>query len=344
MMMKTYHRNNLQSQKFKDTRNELKFSSKLQRFILLVIFLLVHQSAAEIQKFCVITDAPINDITARVLDDRIRNKIPPDCAFLLHLGDYRSGGPPCTIQEFEKAATILRKSPVPVFPLLGDNDSVDCPNYPEGLQFWKDTFDNDFAFVHWDNSLVVTKHPSRSNFVIRLGDSLIFGLTILGGTTPDVVDNGLEGQFDWVREEILNLMEELQIDNKVGRVVIACHAKPGSASAAFFEPLSLFIENELENGIPILLLHGHTHVWYYEPRLYNQPSFLRINIAGKPLNIRQLSQSTNRETMIRLTLRLDTIDRSLPANYCFSFQESRCRIFYGESCACRSVTHGGNGK
>jgi hypothetical protein len=74
-------------------------------------------------------------------------------------------------------------------------------------------------------------------------------------------------------------------ENRVGRVVIACHVKPGSASATFFDLLRLFIVNELGNGngTPILLLHGHTHIWDYEPYLFILPSFLRINIAGETI-------------------------------------------------------------
>jgi hypothetical protein len=168
---------------------------------------------------------------------------------------------------------------------LGDNDSVDCPNYPEGLQFWKDTFDN-FAFSPpWTNTLTVDYQPGRTNFVIRLGDSLIFGLTILGSSQPDVVDNGLADQLTWVKQVILDHVTNLKNDNnKVGRIVLACQADPGPSSAPlFFDPFADFVRDELQNGTPILFLHGDTHVWDYEPAFYGQPSYLRINIAGEAI-------------------------------------------------------------
>jgi hypothetical protein len=71
-------------------------------------------------------------------------KFLPTAPFLLQLpvGDYRKPGPAYTLEEIKNAANIFKKSPVPVFPLIGDNDSVDCPNFEEGQKFWMDTFDN----------------------------------------------------------------------------------------------------------------------------------------------------------------------------------------------------------
>lgn len=272
-----------------------------QRYLLLSLLVMEPKSLAATQKFCVIADAPYNDQQARILDDQMRKKIPSDCSFLLHLGDYRKAGPPCTLEQFQNVANILKKSPVPVFPLLGDNDSVDCPNFAEGLQYWRDTFDN-FAFSSpWTNTLTVEYQPDRvenPNFVIRLGDSLIFGLTILGGSQPDIETDGLIKQLDWVKQVIRNHVATLSGVNKVGRIVLACQADPGSASAVFFDPFADFIRDEIGNRTPVLLLHGDSHVWDYEPMFYDQPSYLRINIAGEtiePPTIIRINESGQNE-------------------------------------------------
>lgn len=165
----------------------------------------------------------------------------------------------------ENAAHIPKKSPVPVFPLLGDNDSFDCPNFAEGLQYWllntslRDSVGRFFDFWSYD-----TRWRHSWHYRQLLGRSIQLGN-----------ENNREPRSEKLRNE----------ENRVGRVVIACHVKPGSASATFFDLLRLFIVNELGNGngTPILLLHGHTHIWDYEPYLFILPSFLRINIAGETI-------------------------------------------------------------
>jgi hypothetical protein len=108
--------------------------------------------------------------------------------------------------------------------------------------------------------------------------------------------------------------------------------------------MRLFIDNELNNETPILLLHGHTHTCDYEPHFDYLPWFLRMNIAGEaiePLAIITINDSGQNDPLdvsfrydgqfpsykFLLLFRGDTDSYFLRGKICLSF-----------------VIHGGNGK
>jgi hypothetical protein len=66
----------------------------------------------------------------------------------------------------------------------------------------------------------------------------------------------------------------------VGRVVLFGHADPGGRHAPFFQPISSFIKNELQNSIPIVYINGDKHEWTYTPNFYGRSSWLRIGVTG----------------------------------------------------------------
>jgi hypothetical protein len=63
-------------------------------------------------------------------------------------------------------------------------------------------------------------------------------------------------------------------------IVIFGHANPTSDHSKFFGPVRLFIQNELQNRIPIMYMNGDEHLWHYEPNFFNQKNFLRIQLTG----------------------------------------------------------------
>jgi hypothetical protein len=73
-------------------------------------------------KFCVIADVPYNQQEARQLPRQIANQM-QGCEFLVHLGDiFKTTSEGCVESRYTQIAEILRRSTIPVFSVLGDNE------------------------------------------------------------------------------------------------------------------------------------------------------------------------------------------------------------------------------
>jgi hypothetical protein len=83
----------------------------------------------------------------------------------------------------------------------------------------------------------------------------------------------LTDQVEWTKSLISQFTE-------ANAVVIFGHADPTIDHTLFFDPLQSFIQNNLQNRIPIMYMNGDSHQWHYEPNFYGQRNFLRIQLTG----------------------------------------------------------------
>jgi len=68
---------------------------------------------------------------------------------------------------------------------------------------------------------------------------------------------------------------------RIGRIVLFAHAYPSAKHRdLFFKPLASFIDEELNNEIPFLYLHGDGHEWLQKPEFMDQSSFYEIMLTG----------------------------------------------------------------
>jgi hypothetical protein len=90
----------------------------------------------------------------------------------------------------------------------------------------------------------------------------------------------LTDQVEWTKSLILAVVLQ---SSEANAVVIFGHADPKSNPnrySRFFDPLQSFIQNILQNRIPIMYVNGDTHEWLYEQNFYGQRNFLRIMLTG----------------------------------------------------------------
>ncbi|MFC2952844.1 metallophosphoesterase family protein [Marinicaulis aureus] len=87
--------------------------------------------SAEPFSFAVIGDIPYNDDDRDVFDNKIVPAIQQGgYPFVIHVGDYKSGGAPCTAQEDDTQNALIEKlAPIPVFYTPGDNEWTDCDRF-----------------------------------------------------------------------------------------------------------------------------------------------------------------------------------------------------------------------
>ena len=81
--------------------------------------------------FTVIGDTPYSTLEERSLRDVLASQ-GPDIAFVLHLGDLKSGWESCSDELLRHRHRVLAASPRPLIFVPGDNEWVDCTRVPAG--------------------------------------------------------------------------------------------------------------------------------------------------------------------------------------------------------------------
>jgi hypothetical protein len=89
------------------------------------------QAAPQPLAFTVIGDTPYSHLEERTLTQVLAAQ-EADVAFVLHLGDLKSGWESCSDDLLRRRHALLRASPRPVFFVPGDNEWVDCIRAPAG--------------------------------------------------------------------------------------------------------------------------------------------------------------------------------------------------------------------
>ncbi|PQA85597.1 hypothetical protein [Hyphococcus luteus] len=83
--------------------------------------------------FPVIGDIPYSDEDSYVLEEQIVPAVKAGgYPFVIHIGDYKSGGAPCTAEKDDAFAALIEEfAPVPVFYTPGDNEWTDCDRFED---------------------------------------------------------------------------------------------------------------------------------------------------------------------------------------------------------------------
>jgi hypothetical protein len=228
--------------------------------------------------FYVIADVPYNDRERDEMPGLVA-AIPEDAAFAVHLGDIKHGDASCNQGAIDTFVGFVKKSAVPMFVVVGDNEYNDCSSPRKALELWRNGLVR-FDQIHWNHSLPVRTMDNRpESFYFTNKGTLFIGLNIVG--TPAFSNtewrDRLETQLDWT----IQLIEGHRTgDDEVGAVVIFAHASPNGEHDPFFDPFRNYIRNILQNSMPILYLCGDVHSYLHDPNYENQPSWLRVRSEG----------------------------------------------------------------
>jgi hypothetical protein len=201
--------------------------------------------------FYVMGDVPYDSSQLVTLEGYINNK-PSTCEFMVHVGDLRDAAnrPTCTSYDYSSVASVLLKSPCPVFVLIGDNDARDCPNSSEGQSHWDDNFMKFSS--HWNHNLNVvrpTNQPESFSFYHK--GTLFIGVHV-------VKDSRGTSEWESRMSELIKWTKQL-IQQYNAPTVIFAHPDPYGYKIEYFIELTDFIQNTLQNKLPILLVNGDQH-------------------------------------------------------------------------------------
>ncbi|KAL3806037.1 hypothetical protein ACHAXA_005247 [Cyclostephanos tholiformis] len=220
--------------------------------------------------FYVVADEPYQFSNIAQLT-RDLQAVPASADFVVHLGNANGDDESmCKEYGFERAAAVLKQSPVPVLVLPGDKDWAACgseESSTQSLDWWK-------AYLgkledHWDHELQVEHDDAViGNFAFLRKGVLFVGISMIDGiTSPGEVTSRLERNVLWTKEKLTRYdaggTGAVDVHgHHVGggessgyhAVVIFGHAPPSDIQGEYFWPM---LEQFNKIGRPVLYLHAN---------------------------------------------------------------------------------------
>ena len=260
--------------------------------------------------FALIGDMPYYSGEEWIFADMLKDIDREDLAFVVHVGDFKSGASPCSDELFAKRLQQFQSVRHPFIFIPGDNEWTDC--YRSGGDPLERLAKLRELFYSGDYSLGQRKFKLerqsadprfaeyRENMRWTIGAALFIGLNVPGsnnnfGRTPQMDE-------EYARRGLANaawLSEGFDLAKKNGHaaVFIAIQADP-KFEPSFWRPANTvdgyvafrqeLLEHTLAFGKPVILLHGDTHRYRVDHPLIDPATqkplerFTRIESFGAP--------------------------------------------------------------
>lgn len=224
--------------------------------------------------FAVIGDVPYNEEQRNALIDFIDGHNSKNSSeFLVHVGDIKAGKTPCEESIYENVSSILKKSSVPTFIILGDNEYNDCDNPEKGLEFWN----NYFFQLHknWQFEYNIEYQKEREeNFSWTENGVTFIGINLVGSKVHDEAEwnKRLSDNATWVKQQL----DENKTES--GAAIIFAHANIVEVGPEKFDVFTQsFRAAAASYDLPILFIHGDGHSWI-QNRPWEEKNILRVQV------------------------------------------------------------------
>lgn len=267
--------------------------------------------------FAIVGDAPYNDFEETVFAQMLEEINQEELAFVVHVGDIKSGRSPCSDELYEQRKRMFQASRHPFILVPGDNDWTDCYRKPAGAYDPLERLDRLRQVFYADdmslgqNQVKLERQSDdpdtaaafrayRENVRWMAGGLLFIGLNIPGsndnyGRTPQMdAEHAQRGRANaaWLAQGF-----DMAKKNGYAAVLIFIQANPDfdlsylrranrvDGYAAFKKEL---LAHTLAFGKPVVLVHGDTHRYRVDQPLYDPATlkrveqFTRIESFGSP--------------------------------------------------------------
>lgn len=204
--------------------------------------------------FYVMSDVPLNPSESVQLSDYLKD-LSPEVDFAVHLGDIHDASRTlCSPSVYDHAYSILKKSPIPLLVLPGNEDFAACPEPFESLDEWSDRFVD--IESEWEKTADISSNLERQerrkeNFALFRNEVLFLGINLAGeyAREDEPEWNSIdEDNVIWTRDLIDRHYEEMRA------VVIFGHTRPGPRQ---YEYYFQYLEKKLKAiNVPALYIHG----------------------------------------------------------------------------------------
>ncbi len=267
--------------------------------------------------FAIVGDAPYNSFEETVFTGMLQEIDREDLAFVVHVGDIKSGASPCSDELYEQRKNLFQASRHAFILVPGDNDWTDCHRKAAGgydplerldrlrQVFYADTMSLGQDRIRLerqsdDPDTAAAFRAYRENVRWIAGGVLFIGLNIPGsndnfGRTPQMdAEHAQRGRANaaWLAQGF-----ELAKKKDYAAVFMFIQANPdfdlsylrrlnrADGYAAFKKEL---LAQTLAFGKPVVLVHGDTHRYRVDQPLYDPATlkrveqFTRIESFGSP--------------------------------------------------------------
>ena len=204
--------------------------------------------------FYVLADEPYDFSNVEQLTRELE-ALPESAEFVIHLGNANSDSQSrCKEYGFERAAAILKESPVPVLVIPGDLDWAACGSKKKAeaaLSYWDINLGQKLE-KNWDHPFDIEYSDDViGNFAFLHKGVLFISVSIVDAETePTEVTLRLEQNVLWTKSQLSDHDAE---DYRA--VVIFGHAPPSSKQGEYFWPL---IEQIKDLDKPVLYMHANS--------------------------------------------------------------------------------------
>ncbi len=266
--------------------------------------------------FAIVGDAPYNAWEetrfAQMLEDINQENV----AFVVHIGDIKSGGSPCSDELYQGRRKMFDASRYPFVLIPGDNDWTDCHRKGTGgydpmerLKKLRQVFYPDEKSLG-QTALKLERQSDRSDARFRdyrenvrwsMDGVLFIGLNVPGsnnnfGRTPQMnAEHAQRGEAnaEWLRQGF-----ERARKNEYAAVFVFVQANPdfdlsylrrANRADGYAEFKQELLAHTLAFGKPVVLVHGDTHHFRVDQPLFDPATlkrvdqFTRIESFGSPL-------------------------------------------------------------
>jgi hypothetical protein len=218
--------------------------------------------------FAAIGDIPYEEEEFPLLRRQLA-ELAPSIPFLFHVGDIKRSTVPFREDAYSRVADELKRSKVPLFITIGDNEYTDAADPVLALSYWKKYFND--LHNHWQHGIDVQYQPQRRENVAFVHQGVLFIMIHLVG------GNGYNRQETAVR--LKDDVEWLQAGfDRFGKTVRAAVIVAHSQAEKSRKPVAdALIQQARKFAKPILYIHGDGHRWIKD-RPFGLDNITRVQI------------------------------------------------------------------
>ncbi|MBK1703955.1 metallophosphoesterase family protein [Halochromatium glycolicum] len=265
-------------------------------------------AAGKALRFFVVGDAPYADAEYEPFARLLEQAGARSPSFIVHVGDIKGGGQPCSEARNRRIATLFKEQTAPVLYTPGDNEWTDCHRRSAGrhdplerLAAVRERFFADPKVLHNQSLGLVVPDPAfpENAYLVRDGVMLVL-LHVVGSQNHHRPDSP-SAMAEWERRSAANraLLQAATAaarEERARALVLFFHANPGferTAPEEGFRPLLADLRRLLERyPRPVLAVHGDTHRFQFNQPLAGAADhdragqdgrrFWRLEVPGSP--------------------------------------------------------------
>eukprot|EP00523_Entomoneis_sp_CCMP467_P010287 CAMPEP_0168739296 /NCGR_PEP_ID=MMETSP0724-20121128/11382_1 /TAXON_ID=265536 /ORGANISM="Amphiprora sp., Strain CCMP467" /LENGTH=612 /DNA_ID=CAMNT_0008786679 /DNA_START=63 /DNA_END=1901 /DNA_ORIENTATION=- len=150
--------------------------------------------------FYVTSDVPLHSVRDTAFHNDL-SRMSNTAKFLVHLGDMQlAQNTQCKPQRYSEVAALLRRSPLPVFVVPGEEDWANCPDQNEGWENWSNNFWQ-FDKQYPTDFDVYRMQDQGENFAFLLDGVLFVGVHETNGRIdhPLELENRNNRNVEWIK-------------------------------------------------------------------------------------------------------------------------------------------------